>query len=265
MSAYGAIPKPSSLSSPLAPTAWKVKSKSTDGALSKFVIMYHLTLSSASTPARDGLVSFMADEFADEVERGDTYPQEPLAGERLSREAFEGYYFAADVMIGFRASVEDLQRWDVNASEVLEEAGTKVDLDLDVVADNRKWKDCVAGFYYIKPNYPGRSSHICNAGFVVPFASRGHGFAHILARSYLHYAPQLGYLASVFNLVYVNNEASIRLWETLNFTKAGRIPRAGRLRRKDGQGEEYVDAWVYYKSFETDLETEPKPDGEVNG
>ena len=87
----------------------------------------------------------------------------------------------------------------------------------------------------------------------------------------MHYAPKLGYEASVFNLVYVNNHASIRfvvieqacfvaidsksmnrLWEKLNFTKAGRIPRAGRLRRADGQGEEYVDAWVFYKSFKDD-------------
>ena len=90
-----------------------------------------------------------------------------------------------------------------------------------------------------------------------------------LARSYLHYAPRLGYQASVFNLVYVNNLASVRcvdsvvvhkslfsfasscfrIWENLGFTKAGRIPRAGRLKRKEGQGEEYVDAWVFYKSF----------------
>jgi hypothetical protein len=39
------------------------------------------------------------------------------------------------------------------------------------------------------------------------------------------------------------------MWERLGFTKAGLIPRAGRLKRKDGQGEEYVDAWVFYKSF----------------
>jgi hypothetical protein len=39
------------------------------------------------------------------------------------------------------------------------------------------------------------------------------------------------------------------MWEKLNFTKAGRIPQAGRLKRKDEGGEEYVDAWVFYKSF----------------
>lgn len=105
---------------------------------------------------------------------------------------------------------------------------------------------------------------------MVPASQSGKGYGTVLARSYLHYAPKLGYQASVFNLVYVNNHASVkcvgsraramlapsltmyyadRLWEGLNFVKAGRIPRAGRLRRKDGDGEEYVDAWVFYKDF----------------
>jgi hypothetical protein len=41
-----------------------------------------------------------------------------------------------------------------------------------------------------------------------------------------------------------------RLWERLNFTKVGRIPNAGRLKKSDGSGEEYVDAWVIYRSFD---------------
>jgi hypothetical protein len=43
-----------------------------------------------------------------------------------------------------------------------------------------------------------------------------------------------------------------RIWESLNFTKAGLIPKAGRLKRADGQGEEWVDAWVFYKCFVDD-------------
>ena len=38
--------------------------------------------------------------------------------------------------------------------------------------------------------------------------------------------------------------------ESLNFVKAGMIPKAGRMKRADGNGEESVDAWVFYKSFE---------------
>ena len=39
------------------------------------------------------------------------------------------------------------------------------------------------------------------------------------------------------------------IWERLGFTEVGRIPQAGLMRRMDGDGEEYVDALVFYKSF----------------
>lgn len=42
--------------------------------------------------------------------------------------------------------------------------------------------------------------------------------------------------------------SSLRLWESLGFIKAGLIPNAGRL-KKEGGGEEYIDAIVFYKSF----------------
>jgi hypothetical protein len=43
------------------------------------------------------------------------------------------------------------------------------------------------------------------------------------------------------------------MWEKLGFTIVGRIPGAGRLRKADGtDGEEYVDAYVVYKSFVTE-------------
>lgn len=133
-----------------------------------------------------------------------------------------------------------------------------------IIAESQIFNECMIS-----------SSQICNAGFVVCPNHRGNGYGSILGRSYLHYGPKLGYRASVFNLVYVNNTASVRsgslqvsaklecplplwnhtnsfrnrIWESLNFTKAGLIPKAGRLKRADGQGEEYVDAWVFYKSF----------------
>jgi hypothetical protein len=40
-----------------------------------------------------------------------------------------------------------------------------------------------------------------------------------------------------------------RIWDSLGFTRAGLIPRAGRLRRADGNGEEWVDSIIYYRSF----------------
>lgn len=110
------------------------------------------------------------------------------------------------------------------------------------------WKQTLACYYYIKPNYPGRSSHICNAGFIVPDWNRGLGLGRLASRSFMHYAPALGYRSSVFNLVYNTNAASLAIWERLGFTKVGLIPGAGLLKRpnaKEGEcQEEYVDAWV---------------------
>jgi hypothetical protein len=110
--------------------------------------------------------------------------------------------------------------------------------------------DSYAFAYYIKPNYPGRSSHLCNGGFMVPSPSRGLGLGRIAARSFLFYAPACGYRGSIFNLVYANNVASMKLWERLGFQNVGRIPEAGRLKKKGGSGEEeYDDAWVVYGDF----------------
>jgi hypothetical protein len=43
-----------------------------------------------------------------------------------------------------------------------------------------------------------------------------------------------------------------RIWDSLGFQRAGLIPRAGRLKKADGSGEEWTDAIVFYKSFEKD-------------
>lgn len=60
---------------------------------------------------------------------------------------------------------------------------------------------------------------------------------------------RLGYKYSVFNLVYVNNIASVKIWDSLGFQRAGLIPKVGRLKTADGQGEEYVDAYVYWRDL----------------
>ena len=55
----------------------------------------------------------------------------------------------------------------------------------------------------------------------------------------------------------VFNEAARRIWDALGFTRAGLIPRAGRLRCADGKGEEWADAIVYYRSFVDEEEWVP--------
>lgn len=220
MSAYGAIVRSkSSDSGPLPSTIWQLKPK--PDVSTTYLTIHHLTLSTARAP------------------------QEILPGETYSQDQFEAYYFAGDVLIAVLGEIGSLS--EKLASEA---DGKPVQYGIDEARYGRTWEDCIAGCYYVKPNYPGRSSHICNAGFLVPVSQRGKGVGSVLARSFLHYAPRLGYEASVFNLVYVNNLASVRIWESLGFTKAGRIPRAGRLRKANGKGEEFVDAWVFYRRFD---------------
>ncbi|KDR75699.1 hypothetical protein GALMADRAFT_248332 [Galerina marginata CBS 339.88] len=235
MSAYGEI-KRAIAAAPLPSTVW-TPSKDEDLETNQHISIHHLTLASAR--ALSGFLEYLGVIFSKEVEDGLTYPQE---GE-MSQTTFEAYFFAADVFVGIVGLSSP------RTATTLAVVGDPAPLDIQTARGKRSWEECIAGYYYIKPNYPGRSSHICNAGFVVPPVHRGKGYGSLLAKSYIHYGPRLGYQASVFNLVYVNNLASVRLWENLGFTKTGRIPRAGRLRTKDGQGEEYIDAWVIYKSF----------------
>jgi len=183
------------------------------------------------------LLQVLHEEFEKELEIGRTYPQEGPIG----YEGFREYFFQGDVFIGIIIAPETID-YSSNGKIIVPNG-------VEAARDGREWKDCVAGSYYVKDNYPGRSSHICNAGFVVLSRWRGRKYGSLLGQSYLHYAPLLGYRASIFNLVYMNNVASIRIWERLGFKRVGTIPEAGRLKTSDGNGEEYVDAAVYWKSF----------------
>ena len=73
------------------------------------------------------------------------------------------------------------------------------------------------------------------------------------------YASRLGFRGSVFNLVYADNPASLRIWDGLGFQRVGIIPGAGKRVRKiqddnGGVKEEvyYVNAHVVFKSFVVD-------------
>ncbi|KAF5322258.1 hypothetical protein D9619_001692 [Psilocybe cf. subviscida] len=247
MSAYGDIKRPQT-SGLLPSTVW-TSEKRTLGAVdsdandAEYITVHHLTLKTARE--QPGLLEYLGAVFAKEVEDGMTYPQE---GD-MPQATFEAYFFAADVFLGIVGTPTANQDSLGTATNDLADGSRNGAPGLTEVRAGRPWAECIAGYFYVKPNYPGRSSHICNAGFVVPPRQRGYGYGSQLAKAYVYYAPILGYEASVFNLVYVNNIASVKLWERLGFSKAGRIPRAGRLRTKDGNGEEFIDAWVFYKSF----------------
>ncbi|WOO81161.1 L-azetidine-2-carboxylic acid acetyltransferase [Vanrija pseudolonga] len=220
MSAYGAIKAPQGSGGPLPVLSYKLPGD--------LVLTTH-PVQGADAPQE--LIDYLFDIFNKEIEEGKTYPQE----DQMTREQFVAYFFNSTTIVAIvsPASV------DVASLKTLEDARA-----------GRSWEEVVGGVYYIKPNYPGRSSHNCNAGFIVPPSQRGRKVGYGLAESFLVYAPKLGYKSSVFNLVYSNNVASLKLWDKLGFSRVGLIPKAGRLRTGPNGAEEYVDAVVVYKSFE---------------
>ncbi|ORX94482.1 acyl-CoA N-acyltransferase [Basidiobolus meristosporus CBS 931.73] len=170
------------------------------------------------------LVDHLHGLFNEEILEGNTYPQE----EPLDRAGFLQYFLGYDCFLLLRGEVDEGVGWS--------------ELEEDLV----DWGSKVLGMFYVKPNFPGRCSHICNGGFFVGPSSRNLGVGGVMAEAFLKVAPALGYQASMFNLVFVNNHASIRLWRRLGFQEIGRIPKAGRLK---GSPEELVDAIMFYYDF----------------
>lgn len=64
------------------------------------------------------------------------------------------------------------------------------------------WHRLCLGTFYIKPNYPGRSSHICNGGFIVTDAARNKGVGRLMGEAYLAWAPKLVSLLSILPLFF---------------------------------------------------------------
>lgn len=152
------------------------------------------------------LTAYLCELLNREIEKGDTYPMmDPMP---LS--SFGPYWFSnfgAAMIMGDLQSLEEVAQ--------MEERG----------AD---WSRECLGSFYVKPNYPGRSSHVCNGGFLVGEAARNRGVGRLMGECYLEWAPKLGYAYSVFNLVYETNVASLRIWDALGFKRIGRVKGCGK-------------------------------------
>ncbi|KAF9700539.1 hypothetical protein EKO04_001976 [Ascochyta lentis] len=169
------------------------------------------------------LTAFLHAQLSAEIEGGDTYPML----EALPVEQFGAYWFGVFGAVMLAGRIERVE---------------------DVKAD-AEWGDVCLGSFYTKPNYPGRSSHVCNAGFLVTGAARNKGVGKLLGRQYLEWAPKLGFTYSVFNLVYETNVASTRIWDSLGFERIGRVKKCGVLKSYPGRK---IDAIVYGYDFQPD-------------
>src|SRR5436190_11372319 len=65
------------------------------------------------------------------------------------------------------------------------------------------------GTYYVRPNQPGRGSHVANAGYMVADSARGRGIASALCAHSLDTARRLGFRAMQFNFVVSTNAAAL--------------------------------------------------------
>jgi len=177
---------------------------------------------SSGNPLPPGLLAFLADEFNMEVERGDTFP----FFDTLDIEEFKNYWFgafAAVMVLGDEPQLDRQRQWE---------------------------KECL-GSFFIKANFPGRSSHICTGGFLVNAGIRGKGIGKTLTECYLDWAPKLGFTSAVFNLIFETNVGTRKIFESLNFKRIGKIKAAGILK----EHENAVDAIIYGKELVTPTET----------
>lgn len=92
----------------------------------------------------------------------------------------------------------------------------------------------ILGCFYIKPNYPGRCSHICNGGFISAPNFRKMGVARLMGQTFLRAARDLGYKSAYFNLVFKSNGPSVALWESLGFERVAVLENAARLKGVEG-------------------------------
>lgn len=115
------------------------------------------------------LVAYLCSQLNKEIEKGDTYPMT----DPMTIDDFGNYWFANFGAVMLLGAIHE-------PYEVMALAQTGCDWE----------KECL-GSFYIKPNYPGRSSHVCNGGFLVTDGSRNRGVGRLMGEGYLDYAPKL--------------------------------------------------------------------------
>lgn len=102
----------------------------------------------------------------------------------------------------------------------------------------------ILGTYFLQANQRGGGAHVANCGYITAQHASGRGIARAMCLHSLERARVRGFRAMQFNFVVSANERAIKLWESLGFTIAGRLPRAF-LHPTLG----YVDALVMFREL----------------
>ena len=84
----------------------------------------------------------------------------------------------------------------------------------------------IVGTFWLKPNYPGLGSHVCNAAYMVAPDMSGRGVGRKMAEFSLDEARRLGFTAMQFNFVVKSNIFAVKLWQVIGFEIIGEIPDA---------------------------------------
>ena len=114
------------------------------------------------------LIVYLCNQLSREIEKGDTYAMvEPIPVRHFAPYWFSN--FGAIMLIGDIKNVEDVQSMDGNAD----------------------WGKICLGSFNVRPNYPGRSSHVCNGMFLVTDAARNKGVGRLMGEAYLDWAARL--------------------------------------------------------------------------
>ena len=100
----------------------------------------------------------------------------------------------------------------------------------------------VVGGYFLRPTFPGRGAHVCNAAYMVDEDARGLGVGRAMGEHSLAMAKSLGYKAMQFNAVVSTNETAVALWRRLGFANIGTVPQAFR----DATGR-FVDPFIMHR------------------
>ena len=148
MSAYGALSRPAHASPLRLPTTVWSHPRDPQTLLTLFHIDPSILVDGPGTTLFDYLHAV----FADEVDKGLTYPQEDMR----DLDAFKAYFFAADVVIAIVRSPEERVTASAPASESTDGEWERrvvpreVEVDLERARAGRTWDECLVGFYYVR-------------------------------------------------------------------------------------------------------------------